>query len=451
MHLAFLGGAGTVTGSKFLVTSGDTRLLVDCGLFQGLKNLRLQNRRELPFDPNTLAAVALTHAHLDHSGLLPVLVREGFRGPIYATPATADLAGILLPDSGHIQEEDARYANKNRFSKHKPALPLYNTHDAERVASRFQTVELGEEFRVGDLTLRFQRAGHILGASSVLVSDGRSSLLFSGDLGRDDDLLMNPPERPGSPDWIVCESTYGDRQHSERDPIAALETIVTRTVDRGGVLLIPSFAVGRAQTILYALHKLASQRRSGDVPVYVNSPMATSVTDLYLRYTDDHRLSPGEVADACASARFTRAVEESKELNTKSGPMIIISASGMLTGGRILHHLKRFAPDSRNTILLPGFQAAGTRGDALAHGAKEIKVHGSYVPVRAEVVRLELFSAHADQKDLLTWLAACRRPPKEIYVVHGEPRSSDELRRRIQEQLKVTATVPQQGDSVELT
>lgn len=448
MDITFLGGAGTVTGSKFLVTAGSTKLLVDCGLFQGLKKLRLRNWKKLPFGPGDLDAIALTHAHLDHSGYLPVLVRDGFDGPIYCTPPTADLADILLRDSGHLQEEDAGYANRKRFSRHKPALPLYTEKDGEVVSKQFQPTELNRKIEVGPLSVRFQSAGHILGAASLLVSDGSRSILFSGDLGRPNDLLMNPPHAPPAVNWIVCESTYGGRHHPDADPIETVGEIVRRTVERQGVLLVPSFAVGRAQTILYCLHQLRSKNAIPDVPIYVNSPMATDVTELYERYTAYHRLTESQCAEVCSSAVFVRTVEESKELNEKKGPMIIISASGMITGGRILHHMKKFAPDARNTILLPGFQAAGTRGEALVNGAKQVKIHGSYVGVNAEVIYLQIFSAHADEGEIVRWLGSAERAPNRIYLVHGEPGPADSLRLHVEEQLHIDTEVAEQGETV---
>lgn len=450
IKLHFLGGAGTVTGSKFLVETRTTRVLVDCGLFQGLKALRLRNRKPLPLRPDDLDAVVLTHAHIDHSGYLPVVVRDGFRGPVYATEPTRDLARILLPDSGYLQEEDARYANEKEFSKHHPALPLYTEEDAVRAAARIEAVARHATLAIGDLTLRFGRAGHILGASTVEVEHRGRRILFSGDLGRYDDLLMLPPEEPQAPDFVVMESTYGDRHHADGDPIAMMGAVVRRVVERGGVLLIPSFAVGRAQLMLYCLHQLFEQGAVPRVPVYVNSPMATDVTRLFERHHEEHRLDAAQCAAVCRAARFVATVEESKRLNQEKGPMVIISASGMITGGRILHHIKEFAPDPRNAILLPGFQAAGTRGEALQRGADELKIHGRYVPIRAEVVHLEAFSAHADRDDLLRWLGACREAPDEVFLVHGEPAAADALRQRIEGGIGYDVTIPELGDCVHL-
>jgi len=451
MRLTFLGGTGTVTGSKYLLESDETRLLIDCGLYQGIKSRRNRNWRALAVEPSTIDAVLLTHAHIDHSGMLPALVRDGFTGPIFATPPTIDLCQILLPDAAHIQEEDAMYANRKGFSRHHPALPLYTMADADKSLQKLRAVPFRDMRQVGDLSFRMQPAGHILGAASIEVSDGDQSILFSGDLGRDDDLLMFPPSPPESPDYVVIESTYGDRLHGDADPIETLANVLQETTDRLGILLIPSFAVGRTQTLLYCLHEIFRRKMAASVPVYVNSPMATSVTDLFRNSSNDHRLLPDQCEDVCRVARFVRSVDESRELGGRTEPMVIISASGMATGGRILHHLKKLAPDPRNTILLPGFQAPGTRGDALARGVDTIKLHGIRVPVRAQVDQLDIFSAHADQRGLLDWLGACERPPRQVFVTHGEPVASDTIRQLSEERLGFSACVPDLGESIRLT
>jgi metallo-beta-lactamase family protein len=450
MELTFLGAAGTVTGSKFLVQAGATRILVDCGLYQGVKNLRLRNWARLPIRPAELEAAVLTHAHIDHSGYLPKLVADGFRGRVYASPPTVELAGILLPDAGHLQEEDAAYANKRGVSRHRPALPLFDEVAGRVALDHLEPLEFGKKQRIGELEVELSSAGHILGAASVAVSHRGRSLLFSGDLGRNDDLLMRPPEPPGSPDWIVVESTYGDRLHAAFDPFEQVAEIMKRTFGRGGTVLIPSFAVGRAQTLLYSLHEIFLRRLAPRVPVYVNSPMATDVTDLYRRFHDYHRLTQDHCHDVCDVAEYVGSVDESRALNHRRGPMVIISASGMATGGRVLHHLKTLAPDHRNTVLLPGFQAPGTRGDSLASGVREVKIHGSYVTVRAEVVKLDGFSAHADQRGLLDWLGVCERTPRGIFVVHGEAAAADTMRRKIEEDLGCRARVPDYEERVEL-
>jgi metallo-beta-lactamase family protein len=450
MELTFLGAAGTVTGSKFVVQAGATRILVDCGLYQGVKNLRLRNWAPLPIRPGELDAVVLTHAHIDHSGYLPKLVADGYRGRVYASPPTVALARILLPDAGHLQEEEAAYANKKGFSRHRPALPLFGEAEAHVALGNLEPLEFGKRQRIGDVELELSSAGHILGAASVTVSNRSRSLLFSGDLGRDDDLLMRPPARPGSPDWIVVESTYGNRLHAPLDPIEQVAEIMKKTFGRGGTLLIPSFAVGRAQALMYCLHEIFRRQLAPRVPVYLNSPMATDVTELYRRFHDYHRLTEKHCKDVCDVAEYVGSPDESRALNRRRGPMVIISASGMATGGRVLHHLKALAPDHRNTILLPGFQAPGTRGDALASGAREIKIHGSYVRVEAGVVQLDGFSAHADQRGLLDWLGACKPAPRAVYVAHGEPAPADTLRCKIEEGIGCEAQVPAYEERVNL-
>ena len=450
MRLGFYGGVGTVTGSRFLVEADGARVLVDCGLFQGLKQLRLRNWSPPPFEPRQLDAVLLSHAHLDHSGYLPALVRAGFRGPIYCTPPTRALCRILLPDSGRIQEEDAAYANRHAFSKHEPALPLYSELDAVRALEQLQTHDFDAPLALGGLRARFVPAGHILGAASVELRGESGVLLFSGDLGRSDDLLMRPPAPPGDADWIVMESTYGDRSHGERDPLEAIAVVLKRTLERGGVLLIPSFAVGRAQTLLLCLLRIFEKGLAPRVPVFVNSPMATDVSELYEQFRSYHRLSSEETRAMCSLAEFVRSVEESRELAARRDPHVVISASGMATGGRVLHHLRALAPDARNTILLPGFQAVGTRGADLAAGAAALKIHGALVPVRAQVVQLDLLSAHADREDLCAWLAAAPREPREVFLVHGEPGASDALRRTLKVQRAREPRVPEYRDVVPL-
>lgn len=450
MKLTFLGAAGTVTGSKYLIEAGGTRLLVDCGLYQGVKSQRNLNWRSLPIEVDSIDGVLLTHAHVDHSGMLPALTRDGYEGPIYVSPATQDLCEILLPDAAHIQEEDAAYANRKGFSRHHPALPLYTGEDAEKTLRQLEPVAFGESLRVGGVGARFQRAGHILGAASIALEHEGRTLLFSGDLGRDDDLLMPPPEGPGAPSWVVIESTYGDRDHPEQDPIEMLAGILRETVDRGGILLIPSFAVGRTQALLYCLYEIFRRELARRVPVYVNSPMATSATDIFRRSSGEHRLGAEEGEAMCRVARFVRSVDESRALAEQREPMVILSASGMATGGRVLHHLKQLAPDPRNTILLPGFQAPGTRGDALARGADTIRLHGIRVPVRARVHQLDVLSAHADQSGLLAWLGRCEERPNHVFVTHGDPVPADTIRQLTEERLGFTASVPERGDVVEL-
>lgn len=451
MELRFLGGTGTVTGSKYLLTVANKKILIDCGLFQGLKTLRLKNWETLPVDPKTIDAVILTHAHIDHSGYLPLLVKNGFSKRIYSTPGTLDLCKILLPDSGHLQEEEARYANKKGFSKHKPALPLYSQKEAEDCLNFFNPVDFEEEFSLGSgITFRFYPAGHILGSAMVLLSAEGKTILFTGDLGRPNDLIMNPPAKIQRTDYLVVESTYGNRRHDPKDPKEDLAAIINRTAKRKGALVVPAFAVGRAQALLYYIHLLKSTDAIPDIPVFLNSPMAINTTNIYCRYRREHRLSPEECEGMCGAAKFVNSAEESKALNNKEGPMVIISASGMATGGRILHHLKAFAPDSKNTILLPGFQAAGTRGAAMAAGVEAIKIHGGMVPVRAEVVKMDSLSAHADYQEILDWLKNFQTAPRQTFITHGEPIPASALREKIESQTGWKCRIPEYLETVTL-
>ena len=449
LEISFLGAAETVTGSRFLVQAGSTRILVDCGLFQGVKRLREKNWEPFPVAPSSLDAVVLTHAHVDHSGYLPALVRDGFAGDIWCTPSTAALAQILLPDTAHIQEEDARYANKRRSTKHDPALPLFTQDDAQRALERFRTVDVDRLFSpASGVEARFSPAGHILGAASAWLTDGRSSALFSGDLGRTNDVVMRDPAPPPAADHIVVESTYGNRLHSDGDPHDLLADVVTRTARRGGIVLIPAFAVGRAQAILHVLATLRREGRIPELPTFLNSPMAIHATELFLRSSGEHRLARHEVAEMRAGVELVRTVEESIALTSRRGPMVVITASGMLTGGRVLHHLFQVAPDHRSTIVLPGFQAAGTRGESLANGARSLRVFGEDVDVNAEVVTLDSLSAHADADELLTWLRSTPSRPSAVSVVHGEASAADRLRSRIEHELGWAARVPAMGDTV---
>lgn len=358
--IQFLGATGTVTGSKYLIEHGSRRILVDCGLFQGYKPLRLKNWAPFPCDPPTIECVILTHAHIDHTGYLPLLAKNGFSGKVYCSEATSDLCEILLPDSGNLQEEEANYANHRVFSKHKPALPLYTREDAERCLSLFRPIEFEREVQLGDgLTLRLLPSGHILGSAFVALNTPRTSLLFSGDLGRPHDLVMSAPSRIEKVDYLVVESTYGNRHHDATDPLVALAEIINKTASRGGVVLIPTFAVGRAQTLMYCIHLLKARKAIPDYPVYLNSPMAVDATRIFHQHHGEHRLTPAQCDALCSAARIVNSVEESRQLNGSHGPMIILAASGMATGGRVTHHLKAFAPDPRNTICLLAFKPVG--------------------------------------------------------------------------------------------
>ncbi|RME27906.1 MAG: MBL fold metallo-hydrolase [Deltaproteobacteria bacterium] len=435
MRIRFLGAAGTVTGSRTLVTRDQTRLLVDCGMFQGYKQLRLRNWQSLEVDPASLDAVVLTHAHIDHSGWLPALVRDGFHGPIHCTAGTAELLRILLPDSGRIQEEDAAYANRKGHTRHRPARPMYTEQDALR--SLRQVVPHGwqDPVTVGPLSVRFHRVGHILGAASVRVADADTDILFSGDIGRDDDLVMLPPATPPAADHVVVESTYGNRHHAHVDILGALKEVVGRTVERGGVVLIPAFAVGRAQAVLWALHVLVDRGEIPRVPTFLDSPMAVDTTRLYRPHADDLRLSPDQITALCEGVTLSRSLDESKAINDVQGPAIIVAASGMLTGGRILHHIAQRAPAKRNTLLFVGYQAPGTRGARLLAGERRIKIHGQYVKVRCEVASIDGLSAHADCDGLMGWMRRLPTPPRRVWVNHGDPESVDALRVRIGEEL----------------
>lgn len=452
LSLSFLGAAGTVTGSKYLIDDGSHKLLVDCGLFQGFKALRLRNWARFPIDPKTVEAVLLTHAHLDHSGYLPLLAKNGFHGPIYSSKATEELCGILLPDSGHLQEKDAEFANRHGYSKHRPALPLYTEDDARRVLPRFHSIAF-EQFQtvVGQATVRLRRAGHILGAASIELTWSGVTTLFSGDLGRFNDATMVDPEPIEHADYLVVESTYGNRKHDGRSPEGALAEAINPTIKSGGTIIIPAFAVGRVQSLLYHLGQLKNSGRIPEIlPIFLDSPMAIDASDIFCRNLADHRLPEARCKPLCANTHYVRDVQGSKDLMGNPMPKVIISASGMATGGRVLHHLRHYAPDPKNTILFAGFQAGGTRGAAMVAGAETIKIFGEYVPVRAKVANLEMLSAHADADEILRWLKTAARPPRMTFVTHGEPAASDALRHRIEEELGWNCVVPEHGQRVEL-
>ena len=451
LSLTSLGGAGTVTGSKHLLTSGDTRILIDCGLFQGLKNLRELNWQRLDVSPRDIDAVVLTHAHLDLCGYLPRLILDGFRGKIYCTQATRDVAELILLDSAWLQEKDADFANRKGFSRHKPALPLYTVPDAERALKHFQPVALHSEVELpGGARLMLRRAGHILGATTAQIDIGGQRIVFSGDLGRYGDRVMHDPETVPSADYVVIESTYGNRRHDRSDAVKALGDVISRTVQRGGTVVVPAFAVGRAQSLIHDLWLLRQQGGLNNVPVFLDSPMATNATELLYRHKSEHKLAERDFEQAFAAVTYVREVEESKALSANRYPKVILSASGMATGGRVLHHIAAFAPDHRNTLLFSGFQAAGTRGRKLLEGAREVKMFGQWIPVNAEVAELPMLSAHADSDELLQWLLGFGQAPKRLFIVHGEPEASEGLRERVQRELGWQATVPLQGQEFEL-
>ena len=460
--LQFLGAAGSVTGSKYLLEVAGERLMIDCGLFQGQKELRLRNWATLPVPPASINWLVLTHAHLDHTGYIPRFVKDGFKGPILATRATVDVARLLLPDSGHLQEEDAAYANKKGFSKHEPALPLYTHEDALKCLESFRSIDESKPLELSShFSLRFFRAGHILGARSIEVTireNGSSrKVVFSGDLGRHHQLIIREPTAPDSAaDFLLCESTYGDRLHPDDDFRARLASIVESTAARGGTVVIPAFAVGRTQELLYVFRELIEQKKMRSLPVHVDSPMAIDVTDLYVRHHEDHNLDMDALESQAVrpfsppQVRFDRTVADSKAVNDIREPMIIISASGMATGGRVLHHLARCLPDPRNTVLIVGFQAEGTRGRTIQSGAPAVKIFEAPVPIRARVENMENLSGHADYGEILAWLGKLPKAPQKTFLVHGEPTAANALKDKITQQFRWEVAIPAYLDKVTL-
>ncbi len=444
MNIVFLGGTETVTGSKFLLESGDARILVDCGLFQGYKWLRERNWEAPLFDIDGLDAIVLTHAHLDHSGHIPRLYQLGYRGPVYCHRATRDLCAIMLPDSGQILEEDARFYARHGLGKHAHPEPLYDARTAERCLELFRPLEFGETVSIKGVRFQLQSAGHILGAGSAILEVEGKRLGFSGDVGRPDDILMYPPQPLPELDLLLMESTYGDRRHPDIDIWQQLADIVNETTSRGGVLLIPSFAVGRAQTVQHMLVTLMDRGEIPGLGIFLDSPMAIDVSDIYCRYAEQHRLGTGDCKRMCQGIIYTHSVEESKALEELRYPHIIIAGSGMATGGRILHHMKRLLPDHRTTLLFTGFQAGGTRGAHLMAGHRTVKIHGEYVPCKARIEMLDGLSAHADYRDLTDWLQqSALKSGTPIQLVHGEPDAADALRLYLQDHTKLRVSVAQ--------
>ncbi len=438
--ITFFGAAETVTGSRFLLEHDGQRVLIDCGLFQGRKEIRQRNWEPWPFDPKTIDAVVLTHAHIDHTGGLPRLVRDGFRGPVFSTSGTRDLSGIMLPDSARIQEEEARYANKRGYSKHKPALPLYEESDAFAALRLFETFGFDKTRNIlSGISLRFQRAGHILGSAICVfeLATSKQRIVFTGDLGRYNAPILRDPEAVDSATTLVAESTYGDREHGEHDPLGTLADAVNDTVQRGGVLVIPAFAVGRTQDILYRLGILERAKRIPELPVFVDSPMACDATPLYLSHAHEHDFEMRSIVDEgfsplrTAGTRFVTSSKESKAINGFRGPGIIVSASGMATGGRVLHHLKHRLGDDKSTVLFVGYQSEGTRGRRLLEGEKQLKLLGEVIEVRAKIVNISGFSAHADWHEMLRWMEGFKSPPKQTLLVHGEATALEALRQRV--------------------
>jgi metallo-beta-lactamase family protein len=444
--LQFLGAAGGVTGSKYLFSRGDDQVLIDCGLFQGLKELRQRNWAPLPINLSRLRAVVLTHAHIDHSGYLPRIVSKGYKGPVFATPGTCDLLGVMLPDAAYLQEEEARYANRKGFSRHAPALPLYTIEDAEQALKLLRPTRVDESVEVArGIFLDFGRVGHILGAGSARLSfevnGQKRTLVDSGDLGRYDRPILKDPEPAGSADWLLIESTYGNRSHA-KDSEIELRDLIKDTVAQHGCLIIPAFAIGRTQELIYTIRQMEDAGEIPPVPVHVDSPMGIEATEIYCRHIDEHDFDMRQLRNQESCPINSRHMvvdktpEQSKAINSLKGPLIIISASGMATGGRVLHHLKHRLPNPDTTVLFAGYQAEGTRGRLLQDGAKDVKMLGEAIPVRAKIKVLDGFSAHADQAEILRWLRTFKKAPKMTYIVHGEPPAAQALDAVIREQLK---------------
>jgi metallo-beta-lactamase family protein len=473
-YIQFLGAAGTVTGSKHLINTGDAagkngmQILVDCGMFQGPKEWRERNWRDTPVPAKQIDAVILTHAHLDHCGWIPRLVKEGFRGAIYATPATIDLCGIILPDSGHLQEEDARFYNKMKKSKHNPALPLYTFDEAQNSLQYFKPVPLGEAVQISpEISFRFAQAAHILGSGmaelSVSVNGQVRRLLFSGDIGRVRDrktasgqVVRTGPAEGETADVVVMESTYGNREHPKEDPIPELAALITATANRGGSVIVPAFAVERTQKFIFVLKRLIESGQIPRMPVFCDSPMAIKAVEIFLKHEEDFTEETRELVQQYGSPlkwpgfTFASTPEESKKINEVRNPSVIVSSSGMVTGGRILHHLAQRLPDPRNLVLFIGFQAPGTRGFTIKSKAAEVKIFGDLIPIRAQVATLEQFSDHADPAELMQWLRTFKSQPDATYLVHGEPDASGQLRERMQKELGWNVQVAQWLEKVEI-
>ncbi len=460
--LQFLGATRTVTGSKYAVRAGDSLVLIDCGLFQGLKELRLRNWEPLPIDIGDLNAIILTHAHIDHTGYVPRIVKDGYEGPIYASRSTCGLARILLPDTGRLEEEDAKFANRRGFSKHSPALPLFTESDAKRALKLFQPLRFYEDVAINShVTARLGASGHILGSAFILLElkekkkEQPVRVLFSGDIGRYNRPILNDPVPPVEADYLVLESTYGDRLHTNSDVHERLQQVITRTLRRGGTVIIPSFAVGRTQEVLYLITELRDRKALPEVPIFVDSPMAVEATREYLSHTEEHdpEMKERMTRHAVGSdglVTYVRNYSESLAIARSYRPSIVISSSGMASGGRVLHHLAARLPDPQNTVLFVGYQAAGTRGRSLIEGDKEIKIHGQLIPVRAEIAMIDELSAHADYGEILEWLKGFRKPPKTTFLVHGEEPACEALAQRISEQFGWKTAIPDYAEKVEL-
>jgi metallo-beta-lactamase family protein len=459
--ITFLGAAGTVTGSKYLIEAGGKKLLVDCGLFQGPNELTQRNWNPLPLDAATIDWVVVTHAHIDHTGYLPKIVKAGYRGPIYCDAATRELGQLLLLDSAHLQEEDAKYAAKKKYSSHANPLPLYSTPDAQAALNQFKEIPRSDSFTISpEFSVRTHDAGHILGScwlELTITENGKQTVIvFSGDVGRYDQPILNDPTPPSRADFLLCESTYGDRDHPSGSVADALADAINRVAKRGGAVVIPSFAVGRTQTLMWYLRQLDEAKRIPQISVYVDSPMAISVTGIYAKHGEDHDLDFTNAEQQgnkdplnLREVKMTRTVDESKAINNVAS-CVIISASGMATGGRILHHLVQRLPDAKNAVLLVGYQGEGTNGRALQEGAQYLRIHGQEVKVNAEVVTIDQLSAHAGRSELLRWLSGFTAAPKQTFLVHGEPVALESFRAAVTNRLHWPVTVPAYLQSFDL-
>jgi metallo-beta-lactamase family protein len=451
MKIKFLGGAGTVTGSKTLIESNGIRILIDCGLFQGIKPLRELNWEPLPVLPSSIDFVLLTHGHLDHCGWLPRFVNQGFSGKIYCTSPTASIAKLILLDSAKIQEEEAEKANKEKYSKHKIAEPLYNLVQAEKVFPLFRIIKINDEILLdAEISAVFKNAGHIIGACSIELKLENKTLVFSGDLGRDNDVLMYPPVKPKRADYIFLESTYGNRIHPDEDTKLLLEIFINNTYQNNGTVLIPSFAVERAQTVMYLLWRLKRENRLPDIPLIIDTPMGINVLEVFQNNTQWHKLNPRECEEMCNIFTLISNYKDTIDAIYNPKPKVVIAASGMITGGRILSYLERYIALPETTIVVVGYQAEGTRGRKLLEGANKVKIYGKYYPVKAKILEVEGLSAHGDQNDLINWLSDLESKPKKVFLVHGENQPADELRIKIIEKLGFECAVPLMGQEVEL-